>query len=134
MNFSRVRRFGDNTLLKYSITGGMGFFTNIILFSLFIKLFEFSPILSAFIAYCVAAIQNYLLNHYWSFRGNTGKSDPNLYGFIKFVISSGVSVGLNLISLSILINWSIGVLPSQVLAVITSFIANYYLAKFFVYR
>lgn len=133
MNFSKIHQFGSAPL-RYSITGGIGFVTNIIFFTLLIELLEFSPILSAFIAYFLAAIQNYMLNHYWSFRGNTGKSNPNIYGFIKFAISSGIGVSLNLISLSILINCSIGILASQFLAVTISFIANYYMAKFFVYN
>ena len=134
MLFYRVKNFVASPFFRYSITGGIGFVSNIALFSFFVATLNFPPFLSAFMAYFFAAIQNYLINHYWSFRGETGKSSPNFYGFVKFAVSSGIGVSLNLISLNILMSISVGVIEAQMLAVIISFVANYFMAKFFIYR
>ena len=134
MYFYKASKFVASPFFRYSITGGIGFVTNIALFIFFIKFLNLSATLSAFISYFCAAIQNYLINFYWTFKETTGKSNPYFYRGVKFTITSGIGIGLNLMALSVLVKLSVEVITAQIVALIISFFANYLMAKFFVYR
>lgn len=134
MSFLKIRDLAGSSVIKYSITGALGFISNIALFSFFLNLLQLPPNFAAFMSYFVAAGQNYLINHYWSFSHQAGDAPPSLSSALKFAISSLIGVSVNILLLNIFLIFSSPIIVAQILAVALSFVSNYFMARYFVYK
>ena len=90
--------------LRFLIVGGLGTITNLVLFFLLVDILQFRPIPITVSTFIIAALQNYLLNHYWTFSDITKKKPANINGLIKFLFLAFIGLTINIIVLTIIIS------------------------------
>ena len=89
-------------LLRFSVVGGIGSATNLILFYFLVDVGGMAPLLGAVLCFAVAVSQNYVLNALWTFAPSSGAAlSPARYA--KFVAASLVGLAINLAVLSTLL-------------------------------
>ncbi len=90
--------------LRFLIVGGLGTITNLVLFFLLVDILKFRPIPITVGTFIIAVLQNYLLNHYWTFSDITKKKSANINGLIKFLFLACIGITINIILLTIIIS------------------------------
>jgi putative flippase GtrA len=83
-------------LIRFALVGGLGTVTNLVLFYLLVDLGGTPGPIGIVVCFAIAVSQNYAFNELWTFatRGD-GALSVARYG--KFVVASGVGLGVNLI-------------------------------------
>lgn len=115
---------------RYSLTGLLGVGTNLSLFYLCVEVLNLNMFFSSISCYMLAATQNYIINHFWSFGSN---SKLSIKSWILFLIGSSVSLIINLVVLDFT-NVILGsVMVAQALGLLIGFVVNYFFAKKIVY-
>lgn len=90
--------------LKFLLVGGLGTITNLIIFFLLVDILNFRHIPVTIGAFIVTVIQNYLLNHYWTFSDVTKKKPANINGLIKFLFLAIIGLTINIVVLTAIIS------------------------------
>jgi putative flippase GtrA len=88
-------------LIKFCIVGGINTLISLLTFYVLNKIMGFSYMLSSVIGYACGMINSYILNKTWTF------SDTNkriILQLIKFIFVNGVSLGINLLTMYILVD------------------------------
>ena len=93
---SRKRKLA---LPRFLVVGGLGTVTNLLIFFVLVDLRAWHPTVGAILAFVVAAVQNYLLNHRWTFAHQVRGAGVSLKGFVRFMVVALVALGVNLIVL-----------------------------------
>jgi len=76
--------------LKFLVVGGTGFVVHLVILYSLTELCHLWYILSAIIAVVLAATNNYLINHHWTFREQQ-EANPNLFrGWMRYLVAIGV--------------------------------------------
>lgn len=139
------------TLFKYDITkflvvGGLGVVTDQVVFSTLRYLFNLSieqdQMILRFLplfGYTLAVIQNYLLNHHWTFRVRVEGSSASLRGLMLFFIVSLSALIPRLITYYVVLGffpqnypWSPDI--SNLIGIIVGTLINYFGTKYFVFK
>ena len=89
--------------LRFLIVGGLGTITNLVLFFLLVDILQFRPIPITVGTFIIAVLQNYLLNHDWTFSDITKKKPANINGLIKFLFLAFIFIKLFYLLLSLLV-------------------------------
>ena len=127
---------GIDQFIKFSLTGGLGTITNLLIFFLCVDIIGFQPVIISIFCFFIAGTQNYIINHKWSFKYN----DPNgKLSFKKwFLFLSGALFGylMNISVMQLMIAHF--VLPIKTLAqacgILAGLLINFIISKFFVFK
>ncbi|ODS40675.1 MAG: hypothetical protein A7315_02345 [Candidatus Altiarchaeales archaeon WOR_SM1_79] len=133
-NSFRLRFKSSRRLIKFAIVGGSGIFVNLGIFTLAKNIFypiygktNLTLLASSLTGDELSIIYNFILNHYWTFRGSTSK-DHILKKLTKFHIVAVTSVIINNAVLFILYT-GFGVMDvlAKFIGIIIAFVWNYLL-------
>lgn len=124
LNF--IKKLSAGTFFRFSIIGGLGMVTNLLIFYVFTYIFLLNINISALIAFVAAVSQNYILNHFWTFK-NYANGRPNLKDYIKYTGVNIFGLGINLIVLNALLYYYKGIEPlsAQFLGIAAGLLVNY---------
>ena len=86
------------------MVGGLGTITNLTIFFLLVDILNFVPVPITVGAFIITVIQNYLLNHYWTFSDVTKKNSANLNGLIKFLFLAVIGLSINIMVLTTILS------------------------------
>tara|TARA_B100000768_G_C11275049_1_gene375495 strand:+ start:2259 stop:2642 length:384 start_codon:yes stop_codon:yes gene_type:complete len=86
---------------KFVIVGALNFIVTFVIFTFSLQIIGVKYIYALIVAWCIGILFTYILNFIWVFRPEKMLSF-NLY-FVKYIFAGGVSVMVNLIFLSALV-------------------------------
>ncbi len=134
--YNYLSRYISPSLLKFLIVGGLGTVTNLIIFFIFADVVKYNEVLISIIAFVISAVQNYILNHYWTFSVVTKGSRITFKGFLKFITVSLSALAVNLLVMKGLV--TAFDLPLKVIAqaagIFCGTLVNYIGSKLFVFK
>lgn len=122
-------------IFRFGLVGSLGTIINFSVYWLFVTFTSLGINQSAIAAFGVAIINNYVLNHSWTFRKETEGRPINLYQFIKYVFGNISGLGINLIVLNV-INTLMGFkfhFIGQLLGIASGMLFNFAVAKTIVF-
>ncbi|MDR1470230.1 MAG: glycosyltransferase family 2 protein [Spirochaetaceae bacterium] len=122
--------------VKFSLTGGLGTVTNLVIFFLCADIAGLHEILVSVCCFLVAATQNYIINHKWSFKQNTENESLSLKKWLQFIAASLLGLVVNIAVMTfVLKNFA---LPykfiAQACGIAAGMIINFTLSKLFVWK
>jgi putative flippase GtrA len=109
-----VERSDWNQLWRYCLVGASGYVVNLVVFAAILGLFGAHHLSAAVGAFCVAWLNNFVLNRHWTFRRNEGSA---LGQGARYLVVSLVGLGLNLVMLEALVRGGLSEIPSQAAAI-----------------
>lgn len=128
----KLQGFYASSLFRFGVVGFLGTLTNLIIFYSFTHYADISFNMASVCAFAVAVTQNYLLNHFWSFK-KVVSGKPNVSSYIKYVYVNIFSLLLNLLVLDTLIYFSVHSLVAQLVGILFGLSINYAGSYFFVF-
>jgi dolichol-phosphate mannosyltransferase len=90
---------GMDQFFKFTITGGLGTITNLVIFFICADKLSFPELPVSMTCFLIAASQNYIINHKWSFQKNTARKNLSAKKWLLFICTSIFGLGVNLIVL-----------------------------------
>jgi len=127
---------GLDQFLKFSVTGGLGTITNLAIFFLLADVLIFPEVQVSIACFMIAVTQNYIINHFWSFKAHTSGNALSFKSWIMYTASSllGLAVNITVLKL-ILINFD---LPykfiAQAFGIAAGMIINFFISKYAVFK
>lgn len=122
------------SLIPFAITGGLGTLTNLALFYFWVDLGGGSPMWAAICGHVIAATQNYVLNHYWTFKGKAASVHVSVRAWLLFLASSLIGLLVNLMVLSLALPFVSWPVLAQALGIAAGFIVNFIAARLLVFN
>ncbi|HOW52029.1 MAG TPA: GtrA family protein [bacterium] len=89
--FERLAVLFSPQFIKFCVVGGLGLVTDqSIFFLLSLTIDHSGPFINVIwmVGYAVAVLQNYLINHYWTFKTQTQDTHASSRGFVSFFVVS----------------------------------------------
>ena len=86
-------------LPKFLAVGLLGTITNLTLFYIFVDILLNPPLQISIITFIIASLQNYLLNHFWTFSKTMAEKDPKVLNYFRFLTVALIGLVINLIIL-----------------------------------
>lgn len=130
------RDSGIDQFVKFAVTGALGTLTNLLIFFLCADVFRLPEIPVSIFCFLIAASQNYIVNHRWSFRQNTARESPSVNKWAQFIAGSLCGLGVNIIVMWLIVNNF--TLPFKFIAQACGIAAgtaiNFAFSKLFVFR
>jgi dolichol-phosphate mannosyltransferase len=122
--------------IKFFVTGGLGTITNLIIFFLCADLAGLPEIPVSMACFFIAASQNYVINHRWSFKAAKRKAVLSITKWGTFLCASLLGLGVNITVLNlVLVYFS---LPykfiAQVFGIVAGVGVNFAVSKMIVFR
>jgi dolichol-phosphate mannosyltransferase len=133
--YKKIAELHENSLLRFLFVGALGTIVNIIIFFIFADYLNFNASISSIIAFSIAVTQNYLLNHFWSFKKFVN-FQVNRKSYIKYVCVNIFGLIANLIVLNLILiefNPTIKV-TAQFSGVLAGTVFNFILSRFYVFN
>ncbi|GHV96610.1 hypothetical protein AGMMS50293_29300 [Spirochaetia bacterium] len=132
----RTSKHGLEEFVKFTVTGSLGAVTNLGIFFIAADLIGFHEIPVSIICFLTAVTQNYVVNHYWSFRKKTINTGLTLKKWIFFTGASIFGLAINLFVMNtVLTYWNP---PYKVIAqgigIATGMLVNFIVSKLFIFR
>ena len=84
---------------KFLMVGSLGTITNTTLFYILVDILGYQPIIISVMGFFIASIQNYTLNHLWTFAEMTQNIPISIKYYIKYLCVALLALGVNLIVL-----------------------------------
>jgi putative flippase GtrA len=133
----RLAALGPTTLqlLRFSVVGGLGTVTNLVLFYFLVDVGGMAPLLGAVLCFAVAVSQNYVLNELWTFATSSG-GGLSLDRYGKFVAASllGLVISASVLTgLLWLYPFPLAVIP-QAIGIATGMAFNFLVSRQIVFR
>jgi len=130
------RQTGFSQFIKFMATGGLGTVTNLAIFFLCADILNLAEIPVSIGCFIIAASQNYIINHLWSFKSHTAGEKLSLKRWCLFIASSLLGLTINIAVMKlILLNWT---LPykfiAQAFGIVAGMVINFFISKYFVFR
>jgi putative flippase GtrA len=88
---------------KFLTVGLLGTLTNLILFYIFVDRWDFSALPVSTIIFLISSIQNYYLNHIWTFSDRTVNQPVGLSSYVKYLFIALAGLGINLFLLWVIL-------------------------------
>lgn len=110
----RAERSDWSQLVRYCLVGASGYVVNLVVFAAILSLFGAHHISAAVGAFCVAWLNNFVLNRHWTFRRNERSA---LGQGMRYLAVSVFSLGLNLVMLEALVRADVPEVPAQAVAI-----------------
>lgn len=79
-------------LVRFCLVGASGFVVNLVVFSVAFTMLHMHHTVAAVLAFCVAWLNNFVLNRQWTFTSSTGSAWGQA---VRYFASSVVALGLN---------------------------------------
>ncbi|GHV82371.1 hypothetical protein AGMMS49991_09290 [Spirochaetia bacterium] len=130
------RDSGIDQFFKFAVTGGLGTITNLLIFFLCVDTSGLPEIPVSIVCFLIAATQNYIINHIWSFRQNMITDPLSLKKWFSFIGASLLGLAVNIVVMKLmLIHWT---LPYKFIAqgcgIAAGMAVNFTASKFVVFR
>ena len=121
---------------KFLTVGLLGTLTNLILFYIFVDRWDFSALPVATIIFLISSIQNYYLNHRWTFSDRTVNQPVGLISYVKYLFVALAGLGINLFLLWWLLFLFLFPLKvmAQAVGILGGTIINFIGSKYLVFR
>ena len=88
---------------KFLIVGLLGTLTNLTLFYIFVDRWTFAPIPVSIVTFVISSIQNYYLNHIWTFSDRTVNQPFELINYLKYLFIALAGLVINLFLLGVIL-------------------------------
>ena len=123
-------------IVKFLTVGFLGMITNVVLFYTFVDVLQYPAIQISVISFVVASIQNYIINHKWTFVDATIGSPVSYANYFKYLSVGIISLSVNLIVLQTLIDSYQPDLKvvAQIAGICAGTLINYLGSKHWVFR
>jgi dolichol-phosphate mannosyltransferase len=122
--------------IKFVLTGGLGAVTNLVIFFLCADILRLSEIPVSIFCFFIAASQNYIINHQWSFKQNMGNEAISLKKWLQFIAGSFLGLAANIAVMQMVLGTF--VLPfkfiAQACGIAAGMMINFSFSKFVVFR
>lgn len=86
---------------KFGVVGLTGTIINFCVYYYAHNKFNISLNSCALLAFCFAVVNNYLLNHFWTFRSNNAHEVLSFKNFLLYVLVNLKGLGINLLVLNL---------------------------------
>jgi dolichol-phosphate mannosyltransferase len=127
---------GFDQFFKFCVTGALGTITNLFIFFICVDLFSLPEIPISILCFLVAATQNYLINHKWSFKKNTAATSLSVKKWLLFTGASLLGLAINITVMKMLI--SSFMLPyksiAQACGIAAGMLVNFIMSKLLVFK
>ncbi|MDR0639220.1 MAG: glycosyltransferase family 2 protein [Spirochaetaceae bacterium] len=122
--------------VKFSLTGGLGAITNLAIFFLCADRAGLPEIPVSVCCFLVAASQNYIINHKWSFKRSTENEALSPQRWLQFIAASLLGLAVNIAVMTfVLKNFAPPYkFVAQACGIAAGMIINFTLSKLFVWR
>ena len=122
--------------IKFAVTGALGTVTNLLIFFFCADVFRLPEIPVSIFCFLIAVSQNYVFNHRWSFRQNTGQEALSFKKWLKFTGASLFGLAVNIVIMkAVLLNFSPAFkVIAQACGIVAGMVINFILSKLFVFR
>lgn len=127
-----ITKLWRGQLFRFLLVGGTATLLQMMLLMLFVETDFLNPVVASATSYVISAFYNYSANFYITFGAARNKRHAETAP--KFVLVSTIGVAINTLVFAIanhFLNFYIG---SQVVAVVITFLVNYFLHKSWIYR
>jgi len=88
---------------KFLTVGLIGTLTNLILFYIFVDRWTFAALPVSTVTFVISSIQNYYLNHIWTFSDRTVNQPVGLSNYVKYLFIALAGLGINLFLLWVIL-------------------------------
>jgi putative flippase GtrA len=130
---------GSNAIgqfIKFSITGGLGAITNLFIFFLCVDIIKLREIPVSIACFIIAATQNYIINHKWSFKQERKKEKPSIKKWLIFICGSSLGLAVNIFVMRFMIvhfalPWKF---IAQACGIAAGMIINFIISKFIIFQ
>lgn len=141
-----IKKMFGYDIVKFLVVGGAGVITDQVVFSslryslnLSIEQDEMILRFLPLFGYTLAVFQNYMLNHYWTFRSRVEGTGASLRGLMLFFIVSLTALVPRLITYYIVLgffpeNYPFSPDISNFVGIIVGTLVNYFGTKYFVFK
>ena len=86
-------------LPKFLAVGLLGTITNLTLFYIFVDIMMFPALQISIITFLIASLQNYILNHFWTFTKTMNAEPPKILNYFRFLFVAMIGLFVNLLIL-----------------------------------
>jgi dolichol-phosphate mannosyltransferase len=121
---------------KFAITGGLGTVTNLFIFFLCVDLAKMKEIPVSIGCFFIAATQNYIINHKWSFKQKDYAEKLSIKKWFMFICGALLGLVINIIVMRFMLKrfnlpWKF---IAQACGIAVGMIVNFIISKFVVFR
>jgi dolichol-phosphate mannosyltransferase len=135
-NVWRLRFKNIDLFLKFFITGGLGTITNLVIFFILVDMNNIPGTAASILCFIIAASQNYIVNHCWSFKKTTKDIKPSWRKWGQFLLGSALGLTLNVLALNLILYFF--TLPfkfiAQGIGIAAGMVVNYLISKKFIFK
>jgi putative flippase GtrA len=110
----RATRADWAQLLRFCAVGASGYVVNLAVFTVLVTLLDVHYAGAAVVAFCVAWLNNFVLNRAWTFRHGELSMWTQA---VRYLLVSLIALGLNLGVLHLLVQWGMPEIPAQAIAI-----------------
>ena len=122
----------DKRIIKFLAVGLSGTIINLLVLFFLVEFIGVLYIIGAFVAYIISITNNFFWNKYWTFNS---KSKQYKEQYLKYLIISVFSLGINLMILSILVEvFGLWYMFSQVIAITIAGLNNFFWNRYWTFR
>ena len=86
-------------LPKFLAVGLLGTISNLTLFYIFVDILMFPALQISMITFLIASLQNYILNHFWTFTKTMDAEPPKILNYFRFLFVAMIGLFVNLLIL-----------------------------------
>ena len=86
-------------LPKFLAVGLLGTISNLTLFYIFVDRLMFPALKISIITFLIASLQNYILNHFWTFTKTMDAEPPKILNYFRFLFVAMIGLFVNLLIL-----------------------------------
>ena len=86
-------------LPKFLAVGLLGTISNLTLFYIFVDRLMFPALQISIITFLIASLQNYILNHFWTFTKTMDAEPPKILNYFRFLFVAMIGLFVNLLIL-----------------------------------
>ena len=120
-------------IMRFSCVGGLNTTIDFVIFSLLNSLFGVNYIISQIVSYSSGTLNSYILNKFWTFN-DTKTSKKTTKEIVQFIVVNSASLGVSLISLSILMNGgSMNSFLAKIISMVLAQVVNFLGYRFWVF-
>lgn len=122
----RYTTAGQRQFIRFAIVGGTSFTINAVILNVLVVFAHLGVVLANALGFCVAVINSYLLNKYWTFRDIRR---PTISQFTVFVVVAVIGLGLAsllmwIMAVKIGLNRNLALVITTLIVMIWNFTAN----------